>query len=277
MSDEVPRAVELTQLAKAIEELPPDRALLVVTGAGVSLASGIPTFRGSDPEAVWAKDVTELGTHRYFAKQPAGSWRWYLSRFSNLEDKQPNDAHRAIADLERWRIEGGGTFLLVTQNVDCLHEGAGSTEMVKVHGTSDRVRCTNVRKCALAAPTGSIPRQNLDMSKFLQDPVDANVPRCPECGSLLRQHILWFDECYDDHVDYQIDRILKIVKRCGVVLFVGTSFSVGITEMILTKARASGAKIFSIDPSGMIPHPKIEVIKMRAEDGLPELVALCRK
>src|SRR5438045_1769607 len=77
------------------------RGLLVVTGAGVSVASGIPTFRGSDPGAVWKRDVIELGTRRYFEEDPAGSWRWYMERFDHALDAQPNAAHAALVALER--------------------------------------------------------------------------------------------------------------------------------------------------------------------------------
>ena len=128
--------------------------LVVVTGAGVSLASGIPTFRGTDPGAVWKRDVTELGTNRYFEEDPAGIWSWYTSRFDIVLDKQPNPAHRALAAIERWQVARGGRFLLVTQNVDPLHERAGSERLVKVHGSADRVRCSRHR-CVHGAPHGS--------------------------------------------------------------------------------------------------------------------------
>ena len=134
--------------------------LLVVTGAGVSLASGIPTFRGSDPDAVWATDVTELGTNRYFQDDPAGSWAWYLARFGRLADVAPNAAHHALAALERWQRGRGGEFLLVTQNVDRLHAAAGSEALVEVHGRVDRVRCSR-QTCALGAPRGSIARADV--------------------------------------------------------------------------------------------------------------------
>ena len=176
--------------------------LVVVTGAGVSLASGIPTFRGTDPGAVWKRDVTELGTNRYFEEDPAGSWSWYTSRFDIVLDKQPNPAHRALAAIERWQVARGGRFLLVTQNVDPLHERAGSERLVKVHGSADRVRCSRHR-CVHGAPRGSLPRAGIDMGAFKSEPVAANVPRCPSCGALLRQHVLWFDEFYDEHRDYQ--------------------------------------------------------------------------
>ncbi|MBK9032779.1 MAG: hypothetical protein IPL61_16170 [Myxococcales bacterium] len=144
----------------------PAAALLVVTGAGVSLASGIPTFRGSDPDAVWARDVTELGTNAYFQRDPVGSSRWYLARFGGLAGAAPNAAHVALAQLERSREARGGRYLLVTQNVDGLHAAAGSRALVEVHGRADRVRCSRLT-CALGAPRGSIARADVPISAGL--------------------------------------------------------------------------------------------------------------
>jgi NAD-dependent deacetylase len=246
--------------------------LLVVTGAGVSLASGIPTFRGSDPDAVWAHDVMELGTVEYFRRDPAGSWRWYLKRFEKALAAAPNPAHHAIAALERWQRARGGEFLLVTQNVDTLHDQAGSDALVHVHGRADRFRCTG-RDCPHAAPRGSIARTDDLIAGFLADPTDANVPRCPACGALLRQHVLWFDEYYTGHRDYQIDRVLGVAKHASVVLFVGTSFAVGVTDMILERGLARGASIFSIDPAARAPHRRVQPITAPAEQALPALCA----
>lgn len=246
-------------------------SVLVVTGAGISLASGIPTFRGTDPGAVWSVDVTTLGTNAYFEHDPVGSWRWYLTRFGGLAGKEPNPAHRALADLERVTTGQGRSFLLVTQNVDTLHEMAGSTELVKVHGSADRVRCAQ-KGCVNAAPRGSLPRADFDVRPFLAHPAIENIPRCPACNGLLRQHVLWFDEYYTGHEDYQFARVQRAMLRAGVVLFVGTSFSVGVTDNILS-ATLGRAPVWSIDPSGESPDRAVRVIAAKAEVVLPEVVA----
>jgi hypothetical protein len=132
-------------------------SIVVTTGAGISLASGIPTFRGQDPGAVWKRDVTELGTFRYFREDPAGSWRWYMSRFDLVFAARPNAAHQALAALQTWQMGADGSFLLITQNIDTLHEQAGSLDLVKVHGSADRVRCAR-EGCLLGAPKGSLAR-----------------------------------------------------------------------------------------------------------------------
>jgi NAD-dependent deacetylase len=259
----------LAPLVTACERANPG-PLLVVTGAGVSLASGIPTFRGSDPDAVWANDVMELGTVEYFRRDPVGSWRWYLARFERALAARPNPAHHALAALERWQRARGGQFLLVTQNVDTLHDQAGSEALVHIHGRADRFRCTG-HGCDHAAPRGSIARTDALIAGFLADPQGATVPRCPACDALLRQHVLWFDEYYTGHRDYQIDRVLRVAKDARTVMFVGTSFAVGVTDMILERALSRGAAIFSIDPAARAPHHRVQQVAAPAEQILPDL------
>ena len=258
------------QLATAIHNLGA-RQLVVVTGAGISLASGIPTFRGSDPDAVWSKDVMEMGTNRFFMENPGESWAWYLSRFDNLSDKEPNDAHTALVELERWHTARGGRFLLVTQNVDTLHRKAGSERLVEVHGRSDEVRCSQFG-CELAAPSGSMARVDLDLDTFRTDPSDANVPRCPKCGSLLRQHVLLFDEFYDEHETFQWQRVISGAAGVDLLLFVGTSFAVGVTDLFLRAAIERRVPTFSIDPGAAdAPHPQVAWLKDKAEELLPRV------
>lgn len=262
----------LLSLADAWRNLPLASTVLFVTGAGVSLASGIPTFRGSDPSAIWANDTTKLGTNAYFERDPAGSWSWYLSRFARLQGARPNPAHLAIAGLERWQRARGGAFLLVTQNVDGLHRAAGSEELVEIHGRGDRLRCSR-EGCALGAPTGSLPRADVDVAAFLASPSRDTVPRCPACGALLRQHVLWFDEVYTMHDDYQFARAMKAARRAELVVFAGTSFAVGITELILEEAR-DRALVYSIDPTPRDAPSFVRAIAAPAESAFPELLGI---
>jgi NAD-dependent protein deacetylase/lipoamidase len=246
--------------------------LLVVTGAGISLASGIPTFRGTDEDAIWSKDVTELGTHHFFRSDPAGSWRWYLKRFENLAGAAPNAGHRALVELERWQ-RARGEFLLVTQNIDALHSAAGSEELVEVHGRADRVRCGS-EGCEFGAPQGWIPRAEIDQETFLADPKAETVPRCPSCGDFLRQHVLWFDETYQGHEHYQWSRVVNAAMRADLVLLVGTSCSVGVTELVLQRARINRSPVVLVDPGPLQRGPvKLKQVRVGAEEFLPDLVA----
>ena len=251
-----------------------DQCLVVVTGAGVSIASGIPTFSGTDPGAVWKRDVTELGTYAYFCTDPVGSWDWYTSRFDHVLDKLPNPAHRALAAIERWHIERNGRFVLVTQNVDTLHENAGSRQMIKVHGSSDRVRCVR-SGCEYGAPSGSLSRRDIDMQPFFANPCEQTLPKCPACGALLRQHVLWFDEFYDGHNDYQWWRVMAAAAQMRLALFVGTSFAVGVTDLFLQSAWEAEIPAFSIDPAVRASaHPSLTALSAPCEVLLP---AVCRR
>ncbi len=260
-------------LVEALQEIE-DGLILVVTGAGVSVASGLATFRGTDPGAVWKRDVTELGTVGYFRRDPVGSWQWYLDRFDGLLDAKPNPAHRALVAIERWQRERGGRFLLVTQNIDTLHETAGSEQLIKVHGTADRARCSR-DGCALGAPAGSISRARIDLAPFRRQPSGETLPKCPRCGSLLRQHVLWFDELYDGHQDYQWHRVQQELGAMRLALCIGTSFSVGVTELVLRSAAMRGVPVFSIDPAagGAPRHYGIQPLIGRAEELLPAVCA----
>jgi NAD-dependent deacetylase len=247
--------------------------IVVVTGAGVSAASGLPLFRGTDPDAVWNRDVTEIGTVRFFERDPVAWWQWYLRRFDGLLAARPNAAHHALAALERWQADRGGEFLLITQNIDTLHEQAGSQRMVKVHGSADRVRCSR-DGCPLGAPTGSLPAGEADFGPFRSDPRRETLPRCPRCGALLRAHILLFDEYYDAHADYAFDRVRSAVERMALAVFAGTSFSVGVTELVLREALGWRLPVLSIDPAAPPPVPGVTAVRAAAEDVLP---AVCRE
>jgi NAD-dependent SIR2 family protein deacetylase len=256
-----------------IDALAAERGLvLVLTGAGVSLASGIPTFRGTDEGAVWTRDVTELGTYRFFRRDPVRSWQWYRQRFGTAVGAKPNAAHFAIAELERWHRDRGGQFLLVTQNLDTLHEQAGSAGIAKVHGSADRARCSSPQ-----CPSGSIETvamADLDFAELEREPRVEAIPRCPRCHSLMRPHVLWFDEMYTDHVDYRWPAVTEACGRMGLVLAVGTSFSVGVTDWIGSAANQRRAPMFIVDPTAAPGPPGLRAVHVRekAEELLPVVV-----
>jgi NAD-dependent deacetylase len=225
---------------------------------------------------VWKADVTELGTRRYFEADPVGSWLWYLQRFDRAADARPNAAHAALVELERWQAARGGQILLVTQNVDTLHEQAGSGCLVKVHGSADRVRCSR-DGCRHGAPRGSLPRGEVALDAFRSEPCREHLPACPACGALLRQHVLWFDEHYQEHEDYQLPRVMASAARAGVVLFAGTSFSVGITDLLLRAAWRGGAQVLAIDPSPPHRLAGVRFLTAPAEELLPAAMARLRR
>jgi len=246
--------------------------LVIVSGAGVSLASGIATFRGDDKNAVWKNDITTMGTFGFFLEDPVESWRRYESRFASLEGKEPNPAHFALVDLEQWQIKRGGRFTLVTQNIDGLHDKAGSQQLVNVHGNAQYVRCPT-EGCKNGAPHGKVSRADIALDAFRKNPSQNTLPRCSICRAFYRQHVLWFDEMYQSHQDYGFNAVQEAACEMSAIVFVGTSFAVGVTEMLLQAAEQKQIPTFSVDPSERAaPRPFVQVIRQKSEAFLPRLV-----
>lgn len=251
--------------------------VLVVTGAGVSAASGISTFRGTEPDAVWRQHDVGMATAETFARDPTAQLAWYLDRFSAVDTAQPNAGHDALAELERLVEAQGHRFLLVTQNIDTLHERAGTRRLIKVHGTADRLRCGRVG-CPLGAPHGSISRTEVDLAPFGRRPAPDTLPRCPRCSTPLRAHVLFFDEYYTDHDDYRFAEVEAAAAGADLILFVGTSFAVGVTSLMLQAGTQRQVPMFGVDPGGgrlpaVVP---VHQLTAPAEALLPRVVAALR-
>jgi NAD-dependent deacetylase len=167
--------------------------IVVFTGAGVSADSGIPTFRGAG--GLWRNFRSEdLATPEAFTRDPALVWEWYEWRRALVRDAQPNAAHHAIAKLDR--------AVVVTQNVDALHTRAGSRNVIELHGSLFRVRCTRERTTIEAtAPFDEIP------------------PRCA-CGALLRPDVVWFGEMLPPAA---LERASQLISDADLLLVIGTS------------------------------------------------------
>lgn len=187
--------------ARAAETIRSARHAVALTGAGASVESGIPDFRSAD--GLWAVfDPMEYGTLSCFLSDPEKSWRLFRALGRILVGKGPNGAHRALADLERvGRVAG-----VVTQNVDGLHQAAGSTRVVEVHGSAERLRCP---ACDRGEP---IRESHLE---------DGPVPRCRGCGRPVKPDVVLFEEAVRD-----LDAALALVDPCDVLLLVGTSAEV---------------------------------------------------
>lgn len=248
--------------------------LVVLTGAGVSAASGLPLFRGPAPDAIWTRDVTEMGTIAAFDRDPVTWWRWFIARFGGLRDARPNAAHAAIAELERWHGSRGGRFTLITQNVDTLHEAAGSPSPVKVHGTISRLRCSQWG-CAHGAPSGWLPLDVFDALRWFDDPREETLPRCPSCRALIRAHVLLFDEYYTGHDDYEFARASEALGTMALLLLVGTSLAVGITDIAVRGAANRRIPAVRIDPRAE-ENGTTMMLRGDAESVLPEVMEMLR-
>jgi NAD-dependent deacetylase len=204
-------------------------ALLVLTGAGVSAESGLPTYRGTG--GLWRSLRFErLASPEGFLDDPALVWRFYSERREAALRAEPNPGHRALVEVER-RL--GDRFLLVTQNVDGLHRRAGSNRLIEIHGRLLATRCS---RC--------LRPETEDQTAY----PEGIVPRCDGCGAPLRPAVVWFGEALDPESLGAIDRFLGRWRR-GRLLFVaaGTSGSVWPAAGLVDVARRAGAETWLVN------------------------------
>jgi NAD-dependent deacetylase len=233
------------------ERLRTARRVTVLTGAGVSAASGIPTFRG--PGGLWREfRPEELATPEAFARDPATVWEWYAWRRELVARARPNRAHEVLSKWSR-RFP---RFTLVTQNVDGLHERAGTENVVRFHGSLWEVSC--VSDC-----DGTRRRWSDARVPFPEMP-----PRCGHCNGLLRPGVVWFGEPIDPEV---FERSLAALD-CDVCLVVGTSAIVYPAAGFSDEARRRGAFVAEINPESTDASGRVDLaIPAKAEEVLDEI------
>ncbi len=201
--------------------------IVILTGAGISAESGLGTFR--DEDGLWTKyDLEEVATPGGFARNPDFCHEFYNARRRNLLDAEPNDAHRALAKLEQ---DYAGEVLVVTQNIDDLHERAGTTRLIHMHGELLKSRCELCNT----------------VFTWRDDCSTANAcPACAETGA-LRPHVVWFGE-----MPYEMNRIYSELERCDLFLSIGTSGNVypaaGFVEAVRGRGRAHTMEL-NLEPS----------------------------
>lgn len=199
------------------------RKLVVLTGAGVSRESGIPTFREAQT-GLWANcDPERLATPQGFLADPALVWQWYDSRRKMLSTVKPNPGHYALVELEKLV----GSFVIVTQNVDGLHALAGSSDVIELHGSMKRFRCFDANHPVDDVPVG------------LLEP-----PKC-QCGSMLRPDVIWFGEALPEHA---LKRATEEFQGADIAFVVGTSGLVQPAASLPHLAKHNGAFVVEINP-----------------------------
>lgn len=222
----------------------------VLTGAGISAESGLATFRG--PDGLWeGHPVEQVATPEAFRRDPELVWRFYHGRRAALRKVRPNPGHEALAALEDWF--GSERFTLVTQNVDGLHQAAGSRNVLEVHGTLRQVRCSTCPE-VVACGTDSLP----------------DLPRCSACGDLLRPAVVWFGEMLPQDVWWKAE---SACWDCTCFLVVGTSALVYPAAGLIDLARSGGARIIEVNPDRTPASARVD-IRLRGPAGsvLPELL-----
>jgi len=211
-------------------------SIVILTGAGISAESGVDTFR--DKGGIWSKvDLRDVATPEGFARNPERVHDFYNARRAGLRTIEPNAAHRALARLE---AEFSGTVLLVTQNIDDLHERAGSRHLIHMHGELTRVFCT---KC------GTHREQREDLSTF---------DYCNQCGATgtLRPDVVWFGE-----MPYRMDEIGEALHSCDLFIAIGTSGTVYPAAGFVEEAHAAGAHTVELNLEATEHHTLFDEVR----------------
>jgi NAD-dependent deacetylase len=237
------------QIRLARSHLASARAMTVLTGAGISADSGVPTFRG--PDGLWRSYRAEdLATPEAFERDPRLVWEWYNWRRELIATKSPNPAHVALAELER---RGTDRMWLITQNVDGLHRAAGSRRLSEIHGNIWMVRCTG---CGIVIEDRRVPIPIL--------------PTCDACGALLRPHIVWFGESLDPA---DLRRCAETLQSCDLLLVIGTSGVVYPAAGFASIAKQAGATVVEINLDETPQSDLVDLaLRGRAKDLVPQLL-----
>jgi NAD-dependent deacetylase len=221
---------------------------VVLTGSGISAESGVPTFREAQT-GLWERfDPQELATPEAFDRDPGLVWDWYAWRRKLVAQAAPNRGHVALAEMQ----DLDGSFTLVTQNVDGLHQRAGSREVIELHGNIGRTRCSV---------------EGYEVGKYNES---GSPPVCPSCGAPLRPDVVWFGEMLPP---VALDAASEAVRGADLFFSVGTSSLVYPAAALPYEALENGATLVEVNPgeTPLTPHADY-ALRARAGDVLPRLI-----
>ena len=230
------------------ERLRSAKKIVVVTGAGISQESGIPTFRGKD--GLWKKhDPMKLATIDAFYDDPRLVWEWYEDRRKNILAAEPNPGHIAIAELEKFV-----KVVILTQNIDGLHQKSGSTNVLELHGSIIRIKCT---VC--------------DFKDEISSRFEELPPRC-RCGEILRPDVVWFGESLPQDV---WNKAIIHSNSCDVMIIAGTSLVVSPANTLPIYAKQNNALLIEVNPEKTIMSTDVDLsLKTTSANALPKLVSI---
>ena len=233
------------------EQIKNYKKIVFVTGAGISQESGIPTFRGKD--WLWRNyDPMKLATIDAFYENPKLVWEWYNERRSNIFQAQPNPGHNAIAELEKY-----AQITILTQNIDGLHKKAGSSNILELHGSIVKIKC-------------SVCDYNEEILTEIFD-----FPPLCKCGNILRPDVVWFGEPLPQDV---WQNAIEFASQCDLMVIVGTSLAVSPANTLPLYAKQNNATLIEINPEKTEMSEKMdEIIRNTNVEILPKLVSLFKK
>ena len=245
--------MSVSRLAELIRER---QACVVLTGAGVSTGSGIPDFRS--PTGLWAQfDPHEYGSIEAFRSDPHKVWSFYKPRVAMLMEAEPNPAHEALAELE-WR---GFVEAVVTQNIDLLHERAGSRDVVEVHGS---IRTSSCPGCG----------ERYELGRVLELLAGADAPACPACGEILKPDVVFFGELLSPEA---IDRAYELARGARLLVVVGSALEVYPVAGLPLETIGTGGELAIVNrgPTAFDAQAALK-IDASAGDVLPQVAEMLR-
>jgi len=227
------------------------KKIVFVTGAGISQESGIPTFRGKD--GLWRNyDVMKLATIDAFYDNPKLVWEWYNERRHNIFAAQPNLGHKAIAELEKF-----ANVVVLTQNIDGLHQKAGSSEVLELHGSIVKIKCS---VCDF---------KDQMMTEF------SKIPPLCKCGNILRPDVVWFGESLPQDV---WQKAMIVASQCDLMIIAGTSLVVSPANTLPIYAKQNNAMLIEINPEDTEMSSEMDlVIRNTSATTLPEFVSMFKE
>ena len=236
-----------------IQSLRSARQVAVLTGAGISAESGIPTFREAQT-GLWSRyDLQELANTQAFRTDPQLVWEWYSWRKNLVSKAKPNAGHFALAEMEKFLREANAEFALITQNVDGLHQRAGSEKIIELHGNINRTKCF------------------FEGIAVKEDDIGKDIPpRCPLCGGPLRPDVVWFGENLPAHA---LKTAWEIAQNCDLFFSIGTSTVIEPAASLPYIALNQGAIVIEINPTKTPLTPRATyVLRGPAGEILPHLI-----
>ena len=227
------------------------KKIVFVTGAGISQESEIPTFRGNN--GLWRNyDPMKLATIDAFYDNPKLVWEWYNERRNNIFQAQPNPGHNAIAELEKY-----AQVVILTQNIDGLHKKAGSLNVLELHGSIVKIKC-------------SVCDYNEEILTEISD-----FPPLCKCGNILRPDVVWFGESLPQDV---WQNAIEFSSQCDLMVIVGTSLVVSPANTLPLYAKQNNATLIEINPENTeLSGEMDEIIRNTSVETLPKLVSLFKK
>jgi NAD-dependent deacetylase len=232
-------------LARQIKDA---QKIVFVTGAGISQESGIPTFRGK--EGLWRKyDPMQLATIDAFYENPQLVWEWYEERRKNILAAKPNAGHYAIAELAKYK-----DVIVLTQNIDGLHQRSGSRNVLELHGSIIRIKCT---VC--------------DFKDNITTDFEELPPKC-KCGNILRPDVVWFGEGLPQDV---WGEAITHAQTCDMMIIAGTSLVVSPANTLPLYAKQNGATLIEVNPQKTVMSSEMDLsIRETSANALPKLLSL---